>query len=604
LFATLSIPRPAGPIDPVLASAKREAVSCLVKFAMAFPDILVTLYDDFVSSMQPLLRGETLPLLEQQKLYEFLITLIHFSTVPTFEQKQKVFASVVSPMVATLTEIPLHHFETVEGAREMMGISFAAKHATLLKSTPALNQRGGEPVSSPELAEYLQLIKRRDEIISISMTCLLMMKRTSDSKKPEEGGANSLWIPYVETLIKANFLVAKGISLAYSPAFWEGVPVELRAVLDFSPQEKDSIMKRNILKPTLATEYERFIFRTRSWIVNGREDSFRWFLTQFKLPNYLFYQTIMSSKPLLEYLLPGAEYYCERHWKSLINILYLNFTHRDVLTNVLSLVRRKLEISWEDLARKSNGLANGGSTLQNGEESEIIADLVTRSLSRSFADFILKVVSCAFPDNPKTATDGMAEESEEAKLKASARRIEFIAALFETPIICEALFAALLSTLTFRDSSSCLKALVVFHRLVTGLSDASRPALGQYFGLTLLPATLRVFADGYFAECHNECVTLVTDIYLLCHPFCPEIRQVLLSVSDVTEFKMRAFEAEIRNKATAKEQHALVPISRLLKEEKSHSVPVAGESLIRPVIGRDLLDLDDGSDILAAAFDN
>ncbi|KAJ3220155.1 hypothetical protein HDU67_005479 [Dinochytrium kinnereticum] len=110
------------PLKDTIASKTDILIKCLQK----------NLYDQFLSSVQPLMMDKTLPIMDRQKIYEFLITIIHYSTVPTWEQKQNVFGSIVRPILEKLSNHPLHQFDTAEGTRELLGISFSSSQRELL----------------------------------------------------------------------------------------------------------------------------------------------------------------------------------------------------------------------------------------------------------------------------------------------------------------------------------------------------------------------------------------------------------------------------------------------------------------------------------------
>ncbi|KAI8852399.1 hypothetical protein BC829DRAFT_487591 [Chytridium lagenaria] len=245
----------------------------------------------------------------------------------------------------------------------------------------------------------------------------------------------------------------------------------------------------------------------------------------------------------------------------------------------LSFMQMRLNVGWKTL--QENGVLGNLTRGQGSEEREIVAELMFRQLTRSCGDFLGEVVGTCFPP-PEHVKEPTTEQETMAQQTRVERQKEYVAFFMETPMVCDLVFTSLLGFLSYKDTPACRKSLNLFIRLLPPLTGDK-------------PSYSHALLCGHALAGHYE--ALISEIYLKCVDYCPEVRQIMMGVSGVDEVGLRFFEEDMRTKTSHKEQHALVrtllkqiqgvQVSQLLKNDTGSSVPTPDETLSRkPAVRR------------------
>ncbi|CAG8543462.1 378_t:CDS:10 [Acaulospora morrowiae] len=326
---TVSAATPYLPIP--IQRLRSGAISTLIKFGSAMPDVLMNIYTeiynyvyDLVSNRSNMVTGK-----EKSTLQEFLLSIIYYSSQP-LEQKQLLFDPIVS---ATINEWNSPQFSRFVGPLpqfcDASGINFLSSVVNEMKQNGTyIKSADIESVPSGIVDQYKM---DRNKLVWLENTTLIWLRRTTDntSKKTTDLTLSrvdaSLWGKYIPTILSTTLSLIRLLHQIWNIETWREMPIELQEILVIGPEEKASLLGQLQKYPftdlsnkphTIADMMDQI----RKWLITLRTDCY-YVLGRLTVLGPTFYSISDSHEPLTQALFENVESLNNIHWKMLLNIL-------------------------------------------------------------------------------------------------------------------------------------------------------------------------------------------------------------------------------------------------------------------------------------------
>ncbi|KAJ3090614.1 hypothetical protein HK102_003205 [Quaeritorhiza haematococci] len=491
---------------------RAKATGSLTKLAIAMPDVFMGIYQDVLNTVRRLIENGLVTSREKILLLELLVTIVFFSNVP-MEQKRSFIDSVVEPVFRDWGNLPVSASmsSTPAAFLRFLGTDSLVQHGELLNRPNAILR-----TTHPSLIEGLESLRtERSKVFTGANAVVTFLRRTADIKDPknnEASGYREIWGPYIQQILPNCLLCVRAIHSLWDSSQWESLPPAFTSVLDMSPAERAAVLATALDQPDddsakSGTELDDQLDSIRTWLANLRSACY----SIISLMSYLdgdFYGFPSLSGWLVENLFAYAEFIDNRHWKAMIDIhstkIFLTF-----LSNI-----EKMEDVTE----------------------EIVREKVLRDLTRTLADLYHWFFAT---DNSKAFVN-----------------VQLIDFLFSTPSIVEPFLSSFTALMNYKDTQSSRKMLTISLRIIPAL--VRFPAFYPFLGQTLLVSTLEVLHDPYHTDLHSECFHVIAEVFLALKDVSNSARETFLSVPGMTREALQQFEQQITEKASQKEQVAVV----------------------------------------------
>ncbi|GBC05152.1 hypothetical protein RclHR1_06060010 [Rhizophagus clarus] len=302
------------------------AVTTLIKFGVAMPDILMSIYSDISSYINGIIDKDKHLVTGKEKscLLEFLLSIVYFANIP-LDQKKPLFDSIVSPVINNL-----QNKATVKSIQEFLD---NAGFNSLAKKVNETNQRDRANVYNLVFEED-RISKSNRTITWLLTTILSWLKRTTDYSSKEGSNtivteASKLWQQYIPSILTITLGLIRALHQIWNMETWRDFPVELHSVISLSNEDKAKIIGMPQKSTTIDSQHSFFgiIDLLRKWLSTTRIDCY-YILGRLPLLGSNFYTALPNVNELLaQSLFENVEWINNIHWKYLLNILNFHYYH-------------------------------------------------------------------------------------------------------------------------------------------------------------------------------------------------------------------------------------------------------------------------------------
>jgi hypothetical protein len=118
-------------VEDTLILVKRKAVHTLVLLAVAIPDVLMTLFEQFEEKVYELIHSDTLISHTRKTLLEFLITIVYNTTIIDQQKKEQLFSRIAVPAVKEFSEFDIRSIKLQNGLLKVLGLDLVLANGIL-----------------------------------------------------------------------------------------------------------------------------------------------------------------------------------------------------------------------------------------------------------------------------------------------------------------------------------------------------------------------------------------------------------------------------------------------------------------------------------------
>ncbi|CAB5190001.1 unnamed protein product [Rhizophagus irregularis] len=585
----------ANPLLPLPIKRLRfGAVTTLIKFGVAMPDILINIYSDINSYINEIIDKDKHLVTGREKscLLEFLLSIVYFSNI-SLEQKKPLFDSIVNPVINNFQKKPA--IKSIQGFLDNTGFSSLAKMVNETK----------QKANVYNLAFEEERISKSKRTITWFLTTILnWLKRTTDYSSKEGNNtivteASKLWRQYIPSILNITLDLIRVLHQVWNIETWREFPVELHSIISFSNEDKAKIIGVPQKSTMIDSQrsFDEIIDSLRKWLSSIRIDCY-YVLGRLPLLGSNFYTALPNVNELVaQSLFENVEWINNIHWKYLLNIVMkpyiLNCPTPSILSSFLpqlfKYMDEKLSKEWNDLIingvhistlEEASAFEQSSLDINSNEFEEIFDEKVLRDLTRAYVDLLEPIFGSG------------ASKNDELK--------EY---MLDYMPITEYLLRSLCHLMTCKDSVSCIRTTQLCVRILPSL--IKREALREFVGKELLSSALQALHDGYHKESHPVIISLITDIYIDLRPISTIPFETFANLLNMDYGKLQKFEVDlsraselkIRKNIVKKFLEGITGVSKgewfkinITGEQKSTKRTLAG-NYIKPKIG--VLDVDD-----------
>ncbi|ORX88546.1 ARM repeat-containing protein [Basidiobolus meristosporus CBS 931.73] len=535
---------------------RRKASTSLVKLGVTIPDVLMKIFSDIMSAVQPLLEGSDLRPPEKNYIFEWLLAIGHHSTSP-LEHKKNIFTSVLDPFMQEWCSPEIQNAIASQSAfMEYVGINDYVSAVTKVNGDPSLNP------STPLDRDYAQPSQeRRTKILRTVNALSLFLRRTLDSnaKLGSSSPEDQFWFPYLEYILPNLLSLIKCVHGLWNTQHWQAYPQEALSMLEMSQNERILLIggvpsKRHDTLTPGSLEYATSVYT--SWFGNIRQSSYSVLGMLATIENG-FYNIPRLNEYLVNSLFESVSHVSTRHWKSLITLVVrplilhcvpdrLETTFNSFLPSMIQFINDRLQTEWQALYRKGLQLTTPEEAvafendLEEGDVSdEMITEKILRDFTRSYVDLWNKIfIPADAHDEGLTARYTILQEY---MLKTT---------------VASPLIQALTQLIAFKDTISCLRTVNICLKIIPSIKPL--PQLHPLIGGDLLMAALQALHDGYHQEGHSNIISLVVEIYITLRGITTVPYETFAKLPDMNPQKLEAFEASLATTTEPRSQKALM----------------------------------------------
>ncbi|KAJ3121903.1 hypothetical protein HK098_003289 [Nowakowskiella sp. JEL0407] len=507
-------------------------------------------YDGFATRI-----AEAIPSLSwglRNHLYEFLLSIVYFSTTPDVDVKKRLFLGIVVPLVEEWNECAMP--DSAEGMRNLLGIMELNQYAINAAQDPT------SPTCQLLVAQITEKDAIRGKIHSCIQAIWSCMRLTITNKRKKQSGTDYqiFWQPLLELIMPNLVKCIRAIHGTWHLPSWNllNLPPKFNDILNISIGERAYVLGR---QGTIVEDLEpgemavdKQIRSLSSWLAHIREQSYQ---TLGLLPYLPYYYTLLTPS-LISSIFHEAEYIDNRHWKSMIQSFVKpmvlcaadNSDRLQVLQGCLQslflFVGNKLETEWSKIVESGNFNMGDEMMEETADEQvsdEILAERILRDLTDTYSEFL----SVIFAFEPKNM-------QQEKGLFKNPKLVQF---LLSTSTLSQPLLRNLCSLVTFKHTTSSRRILAVLSGILPVLTE--NPEFYNVIGYDMVMCALRTLNDGYQKEIYTELISLVCDIYVFMGSKSAIVRETFKREMGMDEMFLKEFERQLSQTTQQKEKQML-----------------------------------------------
>ncbi|KAK9762432.1 karyopherin [Basidiobolus ranarum] len=541
--------------EPTL-QLRRKASTSLVRLGVTIPDVLMGIFSDIMSAVQPLIQGDGLRPPEKNYIFEWLLAIGHHST-SSLDQKKSIFTSVLDPFMQEWCSPEIQNAIASQSAfMQYIGINDYVSAVTKVNNDSSIS-----PSTSLD-RDYTQPSQNnRTKILRTINALSLFLRRTLDpnAKLGSSSPEDQFWFPYLEYILPNLLSLIRCLHGLWNTQNWQSYPQEALAVLEMSPNERTLLIggvpsKRHDALAPQSLEYATSVYT--SWFGNIRQSSYSVLGMLTTIENG-FYNIPALNEYLVNSLFESVSNVSTRHWKSLITLVIrplivhciperLEATFNSFLPSMIRFINDRLQTEWQALYKKGLQLTTPEEAvafendLEEGDVSdEMVTEKILRDFTRSYVDLWNRIFI------PIDASD-----------ESLSTRYTILQEYMLKTSVAEPLMQALIQLIAFKDTVACLRTVNICLKIVPIIKPL--PQLHSLVGGDLLMAALQALHDGYHQEGHSNIISLVVEIYITLRGITSIPYETFTKLPDVNRTKLETFESSLATTTDPRSQKALM----------------------------------------------
>ena len=573
------------------ANVRRKAANILVRLALCpvFIKQILPYCRDLITQLGqhttivPLLHSESefgpksssrVGLTERASIIEFFMILTSEKDHPQLKEMLSMCLQCICVPILSewQSDLLVRNLSSFDGFMNMFGL------AGLAHSGASQDQFGGRYQEKQKTMDRLQHVRSWMHYLCHATHIIIRRLETPI----QSTNTSQVWQAIFQTVVPCCMRIVQYIHQLWNTMSWNeygGLSVA-KLIISMTEEEKRNLLGLGGFDKHIEdykTSTDRMAVQIRIWLGNMRLTLYSLFGDLFSLGESFYLKTLQHTDPNLlpwGYLFTDIMHIQSRHMKHFIQVilfpllrscpesLYETIFLQPWFGSFFAFMMHRLDNAWQRqivVIKTETSTEDDDGDDNQGLSDEMVQEKTLRSETHAFA--------CLMHDMLVPITERGMILGKTCTLEHASPLIKFI---LSNNSLAEAVLQSVLHCFTWRDSSSCDKAIQISQRLVLLLGG--RAEYMTFLARTMVTAVMQALSDGYHQELHDHLLALLCLVYQY---NALEMEDVFKSIPSIGQHV--SFGSDLKTLREAFEQEK--------DKENSKRKRVAMRQLVSPIIG-------------------